>query len=136
MSGLLEVVILPPVTLLSLLPLDISRAKHSFSSANTSLMSGLWIAAVGTHDMAISTAFQAELVWNSTCNLGSTVLNIPTFNYRINPVNYVNVFFRFSYYCWAAGDKFKQNNTKTINITFSVHISRSLKSVCKTQVIY
>jgi len=49
-----------------------SKDRHPFSSVNISLMSGLSTEFGEVHDMAISTAFQAELMLNSPCNLGST----------------------------------------------------------------
>lgn len=48
--------------------------KHSFSSINTSVMSGLRVAVFSTQARAISTAFQAELASKSPCSLGSTML--------------------------------------------------------------
>jgi len=53
---------------------DISMARHSFSSPKISLMSGLCLEVRGTQDSAISRAFQAQLVLNSPCSLGSIML--------------------------------------------------------------
>nr|KYP51493.1 hypothetical protein KK1_026653 [Cajanus cajan] len=63
------------VLALSLIPSTvISKYRHSFSSTNTLLMSGLSAAVGEVHNMAISTNFHAELTLNSPCNLGSTML--------------------------------------------------------------
>jgi len=48
-----------------------SKDRHSFSSANISLMSGLSVTVCEMHDMAISTTFHAELMLNSPCNFVS-----------------------------------------------------------------
>ncbi|KAI4355559.1 hypothetical protein L6164_004319 [Bauhinia variegata] len=50
-----------------------SAAKHSFISAASSLMFGLLTEAGDMQAIAISTAFQAELVSNSPFNLVSTI---------------------------------------------------------------
>ena len=54
----------------------ISKDRHSFSSANIWLVSGLSTSIGEVHDMAISTTFHAELMSNLTCNLASTMLRI------------------------------------------------------------
>jgi len=61
---------------------DISMARHSFSSPKISLMSGLCLEVGGTQDSAISRAFQAQLVLNSPCNLGSIMLWISPLSTR------------------------------------------------------
>lgn len=60
----------------------ISVSKHSFNSITTWLMSGLSIPIGATHAKAVSTAFQAELVLKSPCNLGSTM-------HRTSPVSII-----------------------------------------------
>ena len=61
---------------------DISMARHSFSSPKISLMSGLCIELGGTQDSAISTTFQAQLMLNSPCSLGSIMLWISPLSIR------------------------------------------------------
>ena len=61
---------------------DITMARHSFSSPKISLMSGLCIEVGGTQDNAISRTFQAQLVLNTPCSLGSIMLWISPFSIR------------------------------------------------------
>lgn len=52
---------------------SISKAKHSLSSCNTSLMSGLFVGSDETHDIAISNALLTETSLSSPGNFGSTI---------------------------------------------------------------